>query len=151
MYQQAGASAISVLTEGRKFLGSLDDLRSVREAVSIPVLRKDFIADPYQVYEARAAGADIVLLIVAALDQATLVSLHELATSLGMAVLVETHSGEEIVRALDAGMSRAANIASQPKWAAASSGAIETAGVPRWRENTAAMSRSGTPSSATAW
>ena len=105
IYQQAGASAISVLTEQRKFLGSLDDLRAVRAAVTIPVLRKDFIAEPYQVYEARAAGADIVLLIVAALDQPSLVSLHELATSLGMTVLVETHSAEEITRALDAGAS----------------------------------------------
>ncbi|HWD62344.1 MAG TPA: indole-3-glycerol phosphate synthase TrpC, partial [Humibacter sp.] len=105
VYQQAGASAISVLTEQRKFLGSLDDLRAVRDAVTIPVLRKDFIADPYQVYEARAAGADIVLLIVAALDQPTLVSLHRLARSLGMTVLVETHSADEISRALDAGAS----------------------------------------------
>jgi len=103
VYQQAGASAISVLTEQRKFLGSLDDLRAVRAAVTIPVLRKDFIAEPYQIYEARAAGADIVLLIVAALDQPTLVALHSLATSLGMTVLVETHSAEEIARALDAG------------------------------------------------
>ncbi|GAB3387787.1 indole-3-glycerol phosphate synthase TrpC [Humibacter soli] len=103
VYQQAGASAISVLTEQRKFLGSLDDLRAVRAAVTIPVLRKDFIAEPYQIYEARAAGADIVLLIVAALDQPTLTALHSLATSLGMTVLVETHSAEEISRALDAG------------------------------------------------
>ena len=105
LYEQGGASAISVLTEQRRFLGSLDDLRVVREAVGIPVLRKDFIADPYQVYEARAAGADIVLLIVAALDQQTLVSLHTLATELGMAALVETHSAEEVSRALDAGAS----------------------------------------------
>jgi indole-3-glycerol phosphate synthase len=103
VYEQAGASAISVLTEQRRFLGSLDDLRAVRAAVGIPVLRKDFIADAYQVYEARAAGADIVLLIVAALDQATLTSLHALAGELGMTALVETHSAEEIARALDAG------------------------------------------------
>jgi len=102
-YEEGGASAISVLTEQRRFLGSLDDLRAVRAQVGIPVLRKDFIADPYQVYEARAAGADIVLLIVAALDQRTLVSLHELASSLGLTALVETHSAEEISRALDAG------------------------------------------------
>lgn len=102
-YQAAGASAVSVLTEGRKFLGSLADLEAVREAVTVPVLRKDFIANSYQVFEARAAGADIVLLIVAALEQDVLVSLHELSTQLGMATLVETHSSEEISRALDAG------------------------------------------------
>ena len=103
VYERGGASAISVLTEQRRFLGSLDDLRSVRAAVGIPVLRKDFIADAYQVYEARAAGADIVLLIVAALDQPTLTSLHTLAGELGMTALVETHSADEIARALDAG------------------------------------------------
>ncbi|MEO6827735.1 MAG: indole-3-glycerol phosphate synthase TrpC [Microbacteriaceae bacterium] len=102
-YQTGGASAISVLTESRRFNGSLADLQAVSEAVSIPVLRKDFIADRYQVFEARAAGADIVLLIVAALDQATLLSLHQLATELGMAVLVETHSDDELSRALDVG------------------------------------------------
>jgi indole-3-glycerol phosphate synthase len=102
-YESGGASAISVLTEGRKFLGSLADLEAVKAAVTIPVLRKDFIAEPYQVFEARAAGADIVLLIVAALDQGSLVSLHQLARELGMAVLVETHSADEIARALDAG------------------------------------------------
>ena len=105
LYEDGGASAISVLTEQRRFLGSLDDLRSVRQAVGIPVLRKDFIAEPYQVYEARAAGADIVLLIVAALDQQTLTSLHALTTRLGMAALVETHSADEVSRALDAGAS----------------------------------------------
>ncbi len=68
-YELGGASAISVLTEERRFLGSLQDLRDVRDAVSLPVLRKDFIAEPYQVFEARAAGADLVLLIVAALEQ----------------------------------------------------------------------------------
>jgi indole-3-glycerol phosphate synthase len=102
-YESGGASAISVLTEGRKFLGSLADLEAVKAAVTIPVLRKDFIAEPYQVFEARAAGADIVLLIVAALDQTTLASLHRLASELGMAVLVETHSADEIARALDVG------------------------------------------------
>lgn len=102
-YQTGGASAISVLTEGRRFKGSLEDLEAVRAAVGIPVLRKDFIADPYQVFEARAAGADIVLLIAAALDQATLTSLYALTTQLGMAALVETHSAGELARALDAG------------------------------------------------
>ena len=71
-YQQGGAAAISVLTEGRRFGGSLDDLEQVRDAVEIPVLRKDFIAEEYQVFEARAAGADLVLLIVAALEQPVL-------------------------------------------------------------------------------
>ena len=104
-YQTGGASAISVLTEGRRFGGSIDDLEQVRAAVDIPVLRKDFIAEPYQVFEARAAGADLVLLIVAALDQPTLSSLHELIHSLGMTALVETHSAEEVDRALDLGAS----------------------------------------------
>jgi indole-3-glycerol phosphate synthase len=102
-YQTGGASAVSVLTEQRKFGGSLDDLRAVRAAVGIPVLRKDFIALDYQVYEARAAGADLVLLIVAALDQATLVRLHALIESLGMTALVETHNAEEVARAVDLG------------------------------------------------
>ena len=102
-YQTGGASAISVLTEGRRFGGSLADLEAVRDAVSLPVLRKDFIAEPYQVFEARAAGADIVLLIVAALDQSALSSLFELTSQLGMAVLVETHNADEVSRALDIG------------------------------------------------
>lgn len=102
-YETGGASAISVLTEGRRFGGSLADLVAVRDAVSVPVLRKDFIALPYQVFEARAAGADLVLLIVAALDQKALTELYLLATSLGMAVLVETHSADEVARALDIG------------------------------------------------
>lgn len=103
LYQRGGASAISVLTEGRRFRGSLQDLEAVRAAVNLPVLRKDFIADPYQVYEARAAGADIVLLIAAALNQSALVSLHGLVADLGMTALVETHSAEEVDRAIDAG------------------------------------------------
>ncbi|MBC7441663.1 MAG: indole-3-glycerol phosphate synthase TrpC [Ramlibacter sp.] len=104
-YEFGGASAISVLTEGRKFLGSLSDLEQVRSAVQIPVLRKDFIGLPYQVFEARAAGADMVLLIVAALDQATLASLHDLVRQLGMTALVETHSADEVDRALAIGAS----------------------------------------------
>ncbi|MES2169742.1 MAG: indole-3-glycerol phosphate synthase TrpC [Actinomycetota bacterium] len=102
-YQTGGASAISVLTEARRFGGALADLEAVRDAVTLPVLRKDFISDPYQVFEARAAGADIVLLIVAALEQSELSSLYELVTSLGMAALVETHSADELERALDIG------------------------------------------------
>ncbi len=102
-YQTGGASAISVLTEQRRFGGSLDDLRDVRAAVDIPVLRKDFIAEPYQVFEARAAGADLVLLIVAALEQKVLAELHTLIGELGMTALVETHSAEEVDRALEIG------------------------------------------------
>lgn len=102
-YETGGASAISVLTEGRRFGGSLEDLEQVRAAVSVPVLRKDFIGEPYQVFEARASGADLVLLIVAALDQSTLLSLHGLIRELGMTALVETHSADEISRALDIG------------------------------------------------
>ena len=102
-YERGGAAAISVLTEGRRFLGSLDDLDRVRAAVHIPVLRKDFITTPYQIWEARAHGADIVLLIVAALDDATLRELLDLTHELGMTALVETHTAEEIARAVQAG------------------------------------------------
>jgi indole-3-glycerol phosphate synthase len=102
-YELGGASAISVLTEERKFGGSLADLEEVRAAVALPVLRKDFIATPYQVLEARAAGADLVLLIVAALDDATLRELFDLAVDLGMTPLVETHSAEELERAAAVG------------------------------------------------
>ena len=104
-YELGGASAISVLTEGRKFGGSLADLETVRAAVSLPVLRKDFIATPYQVLEARAAGADLVLLIVAALEQPLLAELHTLILELGMTPLVETHSADELDRAIDLGAS----------------------------------------------
>ena len=102
-YELGGASAISVLTEGRKFGGSLADLEAVRAAVALPVLRKDFIATPYQVLEARASGADLVLLIVAALDDAQLAELFALAGELGMAALVETHSADELDRAAQLG------------------------------------------------
>jgi indole-3-glycerol phosphate synthase len=102
-YQLGGASAISVLTESRRFGGSLDDLEAVRAVATIPVLRKDFIAEPYQVLEARASGADLVLLIVAALDQPTLSSLFVLINELGMTPLVEAHSADEVDRALDLG------------------------------------------------
>ena len=104
-YETGGASAISVLTEGRRFLGTLADLEAVRAAVRVPVLRKDFLADPYQVFEARAAGADLVLLIVAALEQPVLRELFELTQQLGMTALVETHSADEVSRALDLGAS----------------------------------------------
>jgi indole-3-glycerol phosphate synthase len=102
-YQNGGASAISVLTDARNFGGSLEDLELVRASVSLPVLRKDFISQPYQVLEARAAGADLVLLIVAALDQATLSALYALTTELGMNALLETHNADEIDRALQIG------------------------------------------------
>lgn len=102
-YEKGGASAISVLTEGRRFLGGLDDFDKVRAAVHIPVLRKDFIVTDYQIYEARAHGADLVLLIVAALDYAQLKHLLDLAHELSMTVLVETHTREEIERACQAG------------------------------------------------
>lgn len=102
-YAAGGASVISVLTEGRRFGGSLSDLDAVRARVEVPVLRKDFIVDPYQVWEARAHGADLVLLIVAALPQEVLVGLLERVESLGMHALVEVHDEEELHRALDAG------------------------------------------------
>ena len=104
-YESGGARIISVLTEGRRFHGSLDDLDAVRKAVSIPVLRKDFIVGPYQIHEARAHGADVILLIVAALEQQALASLLDRTESLGMTALVEVHTEEEADRALDAGAS----------------------------------------------
>lgn len=102
-YASNGASAISVLTEQRRFKGSLDDLRAVRAAVAVPILRKDFIATEYQILEARAAGADIVLLIVAGLEQSTLLRLKAFAESLGMTAFIETHDREEALRAIDTG------------------------------------------------
>ena len=102
-YQAGGARMISVLTEQRRFGGSLDDLDAVRAAVQVPVLRKDFVIGSYQVHEARAHGADVVLLIVAALEQNVLVGLRERVESLGMTALVEVHTEEEASRALDAG------------------------------------------------
>ena len=104
-YEAWGASVISVLTEQRRFNGSLADLDAVRAAVDIPILRKDFIVTPYQIHEARAHGADLVLLIVAALEQNVLVSLLERTRSLGMEALVETHSRLEALRAMEAGAS----------------------------------------------
>lgn len=101
-YEAAGASAISVLADEKYFGGSLDDLRAVRAVVDIPVLCKDFILTPYQVYEARAAGADLLLLIVAALDDAELHQLSALTRSLGMAPLVEVHDQHDLARAIAA-------------------------------------------------
>ena len=102
-YEEAGARVISVLTEQRRFGGSLADLDAVRAVVDVPVLRKDFVVSPYQVHEARAHGADMVLLIVAALEQNALVALLDRVESLGMAALVEVHNAEEADRALEAG------------------------------------------------
>ena len=102
-YESGGAVAISVLTEGRRFGGSLNDLVAVRRAVDVPVLRKDFIVSSYQLWEARAHGADLVLLIVAALEQNALVSLVERTMSIGLTPVVECHTVEEVRRAADAG------------------------------------------------
>ena len=102
-YAAAGASAISVLTEERRFRGSLADLEAVRAAVGVPVLRKDFVSTAYQVLEARAAGADLVLLIVAALTDEALRSLARLIEDLGMTPLVETHDEREVDAALALG------------------------------------------------
>ena len=104
LYEAGGAAAISVLTEEDYFGGSLQDLRAVRAAVALPVLRKDFIFDEYQVYETAAAGADALLLIVSALDDEVLVSLRELAEDeLGMVALVEVHTRAELQRAIASG------------------------------------------------
>ena len=102
-YESGGAAVISVLTEERRFKGSLADLDAVRAAVDVPVLRKDFVVTPYQIWEARAHGADLVLLIVAALEQTVLTSFVERIHSLGMSALVEAHNAEEAKRAVDAG------------------------------------------------
>ena len=99
-YQEAGAAVVSVLTEKRRFGGSLEDLIAVRSEIQIPILRKDFMVDEYQFLEARAAGADVVLLIVAALSKNQLKDYYDLATELGMAVLVETHTHQEIEDAM---------------------------------------------------
>jgi indole-3-glycerol phosphate synthase len=102
-YAQGGATAISVLTEPRRFSGSLDDLAAVRRRVDVPILRKDFLVTRYQITEARAWEADLVLLIVASLDQRDLVALREHAEALGMTALVEVHDEEETRRAVDSG------------------------------------------------
>lgn len=100
-YQEAGASVISVLTEERRFKGSLADLAAVRARVTLPILRKDFMVDEYQFFEARAYGADVVLLIVAALSKSQLRDFYDVATELGMASLIEVHTADELERALE--------------------------------------------------
>ncbi|CAB4334097.1 MAG: indole-3-glycerol phosphate synthase TrpC [Actinobacteria bacterium] len=100
-YESAGATIISVLTEQRRFGGSLTDLDAVRSRVNIPILRKDFMVDEYQFFEARAHGADLVLLIVAALSQSQLNDFHQLSEGLGMRALVEVHTNDELERALE--------------------------------------------------
>ncbi|HEX3693633.1 MAG TPA: indole-3-glycerol phosphate synthase TrpC [Solirubrobacteraceae bacterium] len=102
-YQDAGAAAMSVLTEEENFAGSLSDLRAARGCCSLPLLRKDFVIDPYQLYEAALAGADAILLIVAALAAAEIESLRAQATELGLDTLVEVHDAEELARAVAAG------------------------------------------------
>jgi len=103
LYEACGARALSVLTDEKYFKGSLNDLVSVHRHVRIPCLRKEFIIDPYQIYESRAARADAILLIVRVLDDRELKEFHRLAKQLGMAVLVETHTEDEIERAKAAG------------------------------------------------
>jgi indole-3-glycerol phosphate synthase len=102
-YADGGAAVVSVITEQRRFGGTLDDLVAVRRAVDVPLRRKDFVVSPYQIWEARAYGADLVLLIVAALEQTALVSYVERVESLGMTPLVEVHDETELDRAVDAG------------------------------------------------
>ncbi|MCF6285117.1 MAG: indole-3-glycerol phosphate synthase TrpC [Candidatus Hydrogenedentes bacterium] len=103
LYEHTGARAISVLTDEKFFKGKLEDLTNVHRHVHVPCLRKDFIVDAYQIYEARAASADAILLIVRALSDEEIKSFYQLARKLGMDVLVETHTAEEIERALNAG------------------------------------------------
>jgi indole-3-glycerol phosphate synthase len=100
-YERHGAACLSVLTDTQFFQGGLDDLRAARAACALPVLRKDFMIDPYQVYEARAAGADCILLIAAALDVGEMRALESVARELGLAVLVEVHNGAELDAALE--------------------------------------------------
>lgn len=100
-YQEAGAKAVSVLTERRRFNGSLEDFDAARKEITLPMLRKDFMVDEYQFYEARAHGADIVLLIVAALSQSQLKDFYDLSRELGMAALIEVHTHSELESAME--------------------------------------------------
>lgn len=97
-YQEGGAAAVSVLTEGRRFHGSLEDLQAVRQAIDIPILRKEFIVDEYQIIESRVYGADLILLILAALDDEELLTFSTLTHSLGMRTLLEVHDADELTR-----------------------------------------------------
>ena len=103
-YERAGASACSVLTEPHWFGGSLDDLREARAACDLPLLRKDFVVDPYQLVEARLAGANAILLIVAALDPAEITSLYDLASEIGLDCVVEVHDDDEMETAIECGV-----------------------------------------------
>ncbi|MDR7417319.1 MAG: indole-3-glycerol phosphate synthase TrpC [Armatimonadota bacterium] len=103
VYEQAGVAAVSVLTDRRYFSGSADDLRAVKAAVGVPILRKDFVIDPYQVYEARAIGADAVLLIAGSVPASDLAALGRLTAGLGMTALFEVHDEAQVGDALDAG------------------------------------------------
>lgn len=100
-YERGGAACLSILTDGPSFGGGLEDLVSVRDSVSLPVLRKDFMVDPYQVLEARAHGADAILIIMAAVSDTLARDLYDAAQSLGMDALIETHNEAELARALD--------------------------------------------------
>ena len=100
-YQEAGAAAVSVLTERRRFNGSLEDFDAVRKEISLPMLRKDFMVDEYQFYEARAHGADLILLIVAGLSKSQLADYYALATELGMKSLIEVHTNDELEAAME--------------------------------------------------
>jgi len=100
MYEQAGAAGISVLTEPRHFLGRDEDLKQVRQAVNLPILRKDFVSDPYQVFETRALGADVILLIAAGLENSLLKQLYVMALAIGLDVIVEVHTRDEMDRVL---------------------------------------------------
>jgi len=102
-YQESGAACLSVLTEKKFFQGSLDYLGAIRKSVGLPLLRKDFIVDEYQIFEARAAGADAILLIAACLERRQIEDFLGIAGSLGLDVLVESHTGKELDRTLHAG------------------------------------------------
>ena len=144
-YEEGGARVISVLTEQRRFNGSLDDLDAVRAAVAIPVLRKDFIVRPYQIHEARAHGADMLLLIVAALEQSVLVSMLDRTESLGMTALVEVHTEDEADRALQAGAQGDRCQRTRPEDAQGRSGLLRA-----HRSRAAERTSSGLPSPASA-
>ncbi|MDQ4084949.1 MAG: indole-3-glycerol phosphate synthase TrpC [Actinomycetota bacterium] len=141
-YAAGGAAAISVLTEQRRFGGSLDDLRAVRAAVQTPLVRKDFIVTPYQLWEARAAGADVALLIVAALTQPELYALLEVTAEAGLTALVEVHDEGELDRALAAGATLVGVNARDLKTLEVESGTFERL-APRIPEGVVKVAESG--------